>query len=462
MIKKSLWGVLVLVLASTSLAQDRGEAVSFTLESAVAAALAHNPAASAARSEAQAARFDINKAYARGYLPRFEVGLQSGLVPEARGDIFDSPDQQTDLDGLGPFYKFNLNVIQPLLTFGQAGSAVSAARHNLGVEESKRDLFLEDFSLEVIKAYWGVSSALKAENLARQAGESYDELLTEIQKRLQREDSEVDDEDFLEAKSHGLEIELIKQESIEKKASAVLLFNFLLDRDSEAQVSLSDEDFPLFTHDDAMFTIMIRLAERLRSDLRGLEIAREALEERIKLEKKRRLPLIYLALNFSYAWAGNREDQTNPFAVDGFNYRNLGGYLGLRWEPEFFLRRAEIRQLEIDSRTIGERVEALRAATALEVSKAYAEVRRDDALLKSARNSLRAATSWLRLSHENWDMGLGDAFRLLRAYQSYFELRTAEIEREYEFNVSLAKLSHVIGDMDLYMKWVKSGRVALD
>ena len=59
-------------------------------------------------------------------------------------------------------------------------------------------------------------------------------------------------------------------------------------------------------------------------------------------------------------------------------------------------------------------------------------------------------------------MGLGDAFRLLRAYQSYFELRAAEIEREYEFNVSLAKLSRVIGDMDLYIGWINSGRVALD
>jgi len=57
-------------------------------------------------------------------------------------------------------------------------------------------------------------------------------------------------------------------------------------------------------------------------------------------------------------------------------------------------------------------------------------------------------------------MGIGDAYRLLRAYQAYFRLRGEEIKREYDFNVSLARFSHILGDMDLYLKWMKEGRTS--
>jgi outer membrane protein TolC len=81
--------------------------------------------------------------------------------------------------------------------------------------------------------------------------------------------------------------------------------------------------------------------------------------------------------------------------------------------------------------------------------------------LKAARESLKASKSWLRLSLENWDMGIGEVDRLLDAYEAYYRMKGVEIEMELEYNLSLARVAKALGDLDLYLDWVKSGTVEL-
>lgn len=462
MSKKAIVLTLIGLLTLLARGQETPAAGTYTLRFAIDTARTRNPAARAAESDVLASALNVRKAVALGYLPRLELGFHSGLVPEARGDIFSSPDSQTDLDGLGIFTRFSLDVTQPLLTFGRAGAAVAAARETVEVEASRRDLFLEDLTLEVVKAYWGVLSALRSEDLARESGDRYEELLTEIEKRLGRDDSEVDDEDLFEAKSHEFEIEVVVQDSIEKKDLALRLFNVLLDRDPAATVSLTASAPPSFDADEELMQRMVRIAADSRPEIRGLAAAVRVLDAKVVLHKRQRWPVLYLAASFGYARAANRQNQTNPFVVDNFNYRNLGMALGLRWEPDLFVNQAEVRRAEAERKALDDRLSALKAMTALDVARAFAAARRNEALLEAARRSLAAAKSWLRLSQENWDTGLGDAYRLLRAYRSYFELRGAEVEREYAFNVSLAMLSRALGDVGLYVGWVNGGKVVLD
>ena len=456
-----MWAAIVL-WTGLGLSQDRPAPAAYSLDSAVALARARNLSARAAEADVQAAGQNVKKAFAQGYLPQLQFNAFSGVVPEARGDIFSSPDQQTDLDGMGIFTRFSLDLTQPLLTFGKAGAAVTATREAARSEGFRRDSFVEDLSLDVVRAFWGFAAAVKGEEVARESGEAFDELLAEIEKRLVREDSEVDDEDLLEAKSHQLEIEVIKEDSLEIKAQAARVLNLLLDLSPDAPVSIETAAAPVFAAAEDLMRRMVLRAEGSRPDVRALEAAGRALDAKVVLRKKQYWPVVFLGANFGYAHAANRDDQTNPFVVDNFNYRTLGFALGLRWDPDLFARPAEIAQAEFELRAVMTRLEALKAATAVEVARAFGEARRCDALLKAARKSLAAAKSWVQLSQENWDTGLGDAYRLLRAYQSYFGLRSSEIEREYAYNVALAKLSHVIGDVGLYLGWVRDGVVALD
>ena len=461
-VKRTLpWILAGVVALSPVLAQEKLPP-EFSLESAVSWALAHNPAGQAAGYEVEGAARDVQRALYKKYLPDLDLSLYTGLVPGARGDIFYSPDKQTDLDQLGVFYRFSLSLLQPLYTFGGATAGVDAARRLKDAAESQRDVVLETLALEVVKAYWGLSAAKKAEALAGQSRESYDQLLAEIQKRLGKDDSEVDDLDLLEAKSYQIDIEEIRQESLTKRALAERAFNVLLDLGSEARVAIADEASPELVSGSDLPPGLLLLAEKAHPEVRGGEAGVLALEARIRLAKSRGLPSLFFGAGIGYARAANRQDQTNPFAVDGFNYRSIDAVLGLRWDPDVFLHRIEVARAESDFRAAREKMRLLRAEVELGVRQAFLEARKNDALLRAARRSLGAAKTWLRVGMENWELGLGDSYRLLRAYQAYYRLRGTEIEREYQFNVSLAKLAYASGSMKTYLGWVKAGRAVLD
>jgi outer membrane protein TolC len=451
------FSIQIFLIISIGFPQEQSEKV-FTLESAISMAITRNPIIKAAEYEVQGANMDIRKALIKKYIPSVNLDMKFGVVPGARGDIFFSPDKQTDLDDLGPFYKFDLALVLPLYTFGGISSVVEATKQNLGIKESKKDLTEADLSLQVVRAYWGVSSAEKTESLAKSSLESFEDLLSEIQKRLQDENSVVDDSDLLEAKTYRIDIEKIRQESIQNKDLATKAFNILLDLNLDAHVSTSDETSPVFVLDENTQDQFIRMASEQRPEIKGLQYAINAIQAKINLTESRRLPVFYIAAGFSYAHAGNRYDQNNPFVVDTYNYRNIGFLFGLKWNPNIFFHNAEIQKSRLQYQAALEKMRLLKAKIGLEVSQAFIEARKNDALLKAARESLKAAKTWLQISLDNWEMGIGDSYRLLRAYQAYFRLQGEEIKREYEFNVSLAKLSYILGDMDLYLNWMKDGK----
>jgi outer membrane protein len=433
----------------------------YTLSSAISTAIARNPIVKSAQFKVEKADKDVKKAVLQKYTPKMDFNFYTGLVSEARGDIFYSPDKQTDLDRLGPFYRVDLQLIQPLFTFGRTTTAIKAAKEALHIEESQQDHVLQSLSFEVAKAYWGLLSAQKSVSLAENTMDSYEELLSEIRDRIEDETSEVDDLDLLEAQSFYIDVEQIRQESIEYKSMATKTFNTLLDFDLDERVKASDEPPLEFSLDEGQLDRILEIAQNLRPELRSMQSGLRALQAKTDLAKKQRYPVLFLAAGLRFAYAGHRDDQSNPFVVDNFNYRDIGAMLGLSWDPNIFVHNVEVQKNFAEYNSALEKMRQLKAHISLEVSQAFAEARRNDALLKAAKSSLEAARTWLRTSIDNWELGIGEAYRLLRAYQAYYRLRKTEIEREYILNVSIAKLAYTLGDMKLFLKWAESGKVDL-
>jgi len=454
--------MLCLSLVSAVFSQETADKNHFTLNTAIMTAREQNPIGKAADFDVEKASMNIRKAIIQKYIPMLDFKFHTGLVPAAEGDIFYSPDKQTDLDGLGPFFRLDLELVQPLYTFGKATSAVKAAREGFHAEESRKDFLIEELSFRVVQAYWGLASAQKVELLAADSQESYQLLLSEVQKRLDNEESDVDDADLLEAKSLHFDVERIKQESIERMALARTAFNTLLYLDPKEEVSTATEPSPSFNPDEDLLEELVVMAEKTRPDMQGLHAATQAIEAKLALAKSRRFPNIFLFAGLNYAHADNRQDQTNPFAVDNFNYRSLGAGIGLRWDLNIFQHDAEIRQSRAEYNATIERMKSLKNNIRLEVTKAFIEAQKNFNLLEAARESLKTTKTWLRVSYDNWEMGIGESWRLIRAYEAYYRMRSLEIEREYVYNVSLAKLGNMLGEIDAYLRWVGNGKVTIN
>lgn len=98
----------------------------------------------------------------------------------------------------------------------------------------------------------------------------------------------------------------------------------------------------------------------------------------------------------------------------------------------------------------------------IEVHEALEAVLMQQQLLASARESRRESRRWLRTAADDFDLGIGEAQPLIKAYQADYRLQATVIQSEYDLNVALASLALVIGDMHSYLTWIADGQVALD
>jgi len=433
----------------------------FSLEDAIQYALTHNPLLEKLNIDAQQVKLLQDEVRAATILPKFELTGEFGVVPEARGDIFQSPDKQTDLDDWGPFYKVKLEMLQPILTFGRRSSAMTAARSALDLQYIKNDSEREELLLNVINAFWAVWAAKNAKDVANEVQENYDKLEKEVKKRLQSEESEVDDTDLLEIQSNRYQIEEIVIKSQTESETAEKLLNLTLGRDITSPIQVSEPLVPkLLLVEDRLQQIIGENLSKHR-DIQGLQTAVKALKAKSELAYSKKRPLVYIVGGFAYAYAPCRDDQTNPFAVDNFNYTDMGAFAGFQWDLNSFRKNTEARRYQLEKESMEQNLVLLRSKIHMEIAKAFAEVNQNVQLLEQATASLKSAKNWLRLSMDNWEIGLGKVERLIKAYNAYFLLKGVEIKRQFQLNTSIANFAYLLGNIHLYLEWIKNGHIQL-
>jgi outer membrane protein TolC len=454
-------GIMICPSYSLSIGSDQ-EMAKFSLESAINYALEHNPLLLRTRIDQDRAELFVEDVKAQSVLPVFSLSGQSGIVPEARGDIFESPDKQSDLDGWGPFYKMDIKLVQPLVTFGRRASAIEAAVSVNSLQESQNRAEIEKLKLVVIQAYWALASARKAEDVAEGLRQDYEKLTAEVEKRLLQEESEVDDSDLLEVRSNRFLIDEIYIKSRTQRQQAEKALNTLIGRDIELKVEVEDKEIPQIDIHGDEIEKKIDFFLQSHPNMQSLKASLSALQSRVDLESATKKPMIYIAGGLGFAHAPHRSDQTNPFAVDDFNYFGLGAYLGLEWDLNSFRKNFKAAQFSLEKQSMEQNLKLLQAQLHLQIMKAFTQVIENWELLLGARESLESSKSWVKLSLDNWDMGLGEVDRILRSYNSYYRLQALEIERELKLNTSLADLAYCVGDINLYLDWIRNEKVYLD
>lgn len=453
---------LALVLATGAAPSTvRGETLNLDLASALRMAVENSHLVRAAEFGEKKAEVTVRRARAERYLPETELLIETGVVPAARGTALESPDKMDDVDNLGAFVKANLKIVQPLYTFGRLENLEKTAREALGAAHARKDLSLQDLSLLLVQSYWAFSSSRRAISLAEELRDSFHELIGEVERRLDDEESEIDDSDLLRVKSSTYRIEKIYYDSRENLRRSDLALRILVGAGAEREIEVRDETSPVLTADMEAFDRYIRERGVAHKQVDVLEAASRALESKIDLARSERYPLLFLAAGAGFARAPGRDDQTNPFVLDDFNYARIGAEVGLKWKPNIYKSNLQVEELEKEHQSLLEKLEALKRKLTVEASDSFGEAVKHRDLLAAARASLRASRSWLRLSVDNWDMGIMvDVKRLLDANEAYYEMRGIEIATELDYNVSLSRVASSLGDINLYLSWVENGKTA--
>ncbi|MHB8834387.1 MAG: TolC family protein [Candidatus Methylomirabilia bacterium] len=403
----------------------------------------------------------VRKARALRILPEVTLGLEGGLVPEARGTVLSSPDSSGSLDDLGPYYRLELKLVQPLWTFGRLDATEALAREALNAQQARHSLTGENVALDATRAYWALSAAARGEAIARSMRRDFDELQREVEKRLADENSGVDDADLLEVRTNSYSIDRLFSDALEVRRASADALRVLLSLTGEDEPALVDEPPPAVELDESRAAQVVAQAVEAHPEVKALSAAARTQAAKVELQRRSRNPVIFIAGGVGFAHAGNRDEQDNPWVDDSFNYSRVGAEIGLKWDANLYRTGIDVSEALAEHRALLEQLEVLRAKVGLEVRRALREAQRTRVVLDSARTALKAAKSRLRLVLDNWETGLGEVKDAIDAYEKYYRLRIEEPQREYDLNVALARLGFVLGDVNLYLGWVHDGKVSL-
>ncbi|MFQ5701040.1 MAG: TolC family protein [Acidobacteriota bacterium] len=460
----SLGLFLVILISSPSWAEGSREpslGQRLTLRRAVEQVMANHSAVAAEEINVQAGQIALKRVRHR-QAPALDFKLKTGLVPEAKGDVLFSPDEDTDTGNLGPFYDLELRLVQPLATFGKTAAARSVAAHDIEQREISRHSTAEKLGFEVIRAFWQLDSAVRGLALAQDLREDYEKLLSKVERGVQDPESDIDDTKLFQVRSLEFQVNRVQQDSLILKRLTELRLQTLLGLDAIERFEIAAVPTPDFPMGDDTEQRFISLADGSNAAIRKLEAVVATLDARLSLARASGRPDLFIAGSAHYADAPNRTDQKNPFVFDPYNTYSLGGFVGLNWDLDFVAHRLEARQRTLELEESRKKLEVLKQEIAMEVSTAVAQAEQDHELLDTVRRSLKAAKSWLRLSWDNWDLGIGDVDRLVDASNSYYQLSGIAIQRESRFNLALARLALASGRVEMYLEWTENGVVSIN
>lgn len=431
-----------------------------SLGAAVSVALDHNPLTRAARLDVQRRQLDVEQYEDFWNLPSFNFNGYSGIVPAARGNVLYSPDTASDLNDLGPFYRFEVGLVLPLYTFGRLRHAAGAARGAVNAEQARADRIRDELTQQVVTLYWGLVAADELLGVADEMRSSYDDLLEKIEDKL--EAAAIDPNDAYEAQTAKFDIERAYLDAGEtytvvQRALAELLGDdrrtlYVPSHTAGPEVAVTRDDLPQLE----------QIAVRTHPQLRALRAAVGALEEAMALEQSNRWPIVLAGGGFSMAQSPNRDDQVSPFAYDEFNFRRLAAALNVRWDLNFARHRLDFLKRQLERDATEARAHALGLRVSIDVHRALEKVLKFVELVESARETRRISRRWLRTAFDDFDLGIGEAQPLIKAYRADYRLQGLIIETQYELNTALAELALVLGDFHTYVRWVADGRVSLD
>ena len=424
-----------------------------TLRQAVEHALATHPEMKSEQYKVERSRLAVNEVL-NAKKPAIEFRFRTGLVPQAKGSIFESPDTNEDLDNLGIFWRFDLDVVQPITTFGKISSSRAAAEQGVRAQEFGRDLAAAKLGFEVVKAFWGFEAAVRGMALAEDLQDDYDSLLEEVEQAVADPESDVDDTRLFEVQSFEFQIVDSRRQILKNHEIALTQLETLLGWEDLGDRSFEPVATPTLPNEN-MLDQLIALALMDSPAIQQARSGLQALDSKIDLAHAAKWPDVFLALAGAYARAPNRTDIKNPFILDPFNLRTIGGYLGLRWNLKFAEHRLKLSQSTVERDQVSEQLSVLEDRLVIEVTRAYAEACALSSTLSAAKRSEKAAKSWLRLSGDNWDLGLGSVDRLVTAYGQYYDLAAIVIEQETRYNLALARLAVTLGRIEYYLDWIE-------
>ncbi len=447
--------ILLLVLsAGVSVAQPT-DTLRLGMTEAIRQALDASPEVGIERSKQEFAQARSRFASANRYfstlrlttLHTFAPGLSIPNPGIPYDELYLDPDVRNDWSDLRPFNRFEVELVQPIYTWGELGGSIRAARHAVDVERAGVRETQGEVALRTAEIFQGLLLATALQRLTADAEEILNTARRELERLLDEGSPDVDDADLF--KLQITEQEFLSQvaevnEQLQTARTALrrqmmLPDNALVVPDA---TTLSPLSIPLDTLDR-----FLELAAMHRPEIAMAEAGVNARSALLEVARSDYFPKLFLAGTTAIGIAAGRHRQPNPFVGDSFRSRTAGAAIGVRMNLNLAQTRAEVEQARAELNEVRYQQEAAAQLVAFEVEEAYRSVSTARARMQSRDRSLSIAREWLRTEQINFDLDLGSPQNLIDAVQATMQLEAGHLEAVFGYNTAVLRLLNASGTL---------------
>jgi outer membrane protein len=409
-----------------------------TLEQVIAKAVA-NPRVQMAEGDRDAARARLSEADA-ARLPRIRGTAFGTLSPEIR--CVDVDCSRTEPQNFawryeGMFGGAQLDVTQPLYTFGKIQHARVAARAGLAAQQALADEAAGDAAADAARAYWSLKLARELRYMLEDGIETIEDASKGFE---ERKDVTIQDRQrvavlLAEAKAQRADA---AQAEVQALAGLRAITN-TADADIDDS-ELAPVDRPPVDAEAAQAS-----AKNRPQSVAAASGARAA-DALVAQQTAYYFPDLALVGSALVARAQGVTDPPGVFANDPYNRTGVGLVLALQWqiEPWTVKARADRARAEAHKMKAQSALAALGARYDATTAAAEARAARDK--VDATATGEKAARAWLASVLQNEAVGTAEAKDLADAYIAWFQMKARWAQAVYQWNVAVVRVGRAAGE----------------
>jgi outer membrane protein TolC len=420
---------------------SRGGAIARALRQnpQVAAARAAEAQASARRDQAQAARWPtVSLTLGTG------PSLKARLVPGSAVESTENTYGDVGLDDLSIVLGGQLEVLQPIYTFGKIGHRERAAEHEIRARRAQTEMTRAQLAVTVAQVYEGLLFARAAESfflemerwLARTIEDTREELTAA---------SDLTEQDLLRLQTAmaALQISIHQAQAARRQAEAGLVAYLALP--SGATIEPKEPGLELLPSAPDDRTKLVELALDQRPELRALSEGSAAYEALARAESAGNLPDFFALAFASGAYTPGRDAVQTRYVQDSLHGFYPGLLVGARWQFTGSMASDRAEENQAMARELAHTRRWAEMGLPAEVTRAFEDARRARKDADEAEKAVGLAKQWVVRASADFAIGLGDAREVTDASSAYVQLRVASFDARFRHNVALAELARATG-----------------
>ncbi len=421
---------------------ESGRQGRYDLAVCVRMALASSPSIQAAHADLEIAENRLRQVHAARFLPRLDLTWILGPSPEARGDAITGVSNWRQMS---VFSRTELSLVQPLFTFGKLDAAVEAASGGIGARRAGLNRSRFDLERQVARAYYLFLLANQLRALANESRTEIDGARRTIFEKLEADTGDFTYTDLFRIDRFVYDVEENANKVDKSQALARSALRVLVGLSPSDSLVLADGSLKPVNVEIRPLEHYLSLVES-RPDLGQLREGLRVQSAQVRAIRTDLFPQVFIAGQFKYGKAPNRDRQRNPFLKDEFNVTQFGAVLGFRQSLSFATTTTKVKEARLAYKKLSFQAQLAVQGARLEIERAYRSLIEAEANIRAARKARRATRRWFISARDGFNAGLEEAGEMVDAVKEYGIIRAKYYQAVLEFNLAWVALKRATGN----------------